>query len=446
MLKRIIAISLIANLSYADMNSQMDDFFNDSVAVNYNSAAVVKSQQATYLSGGSAALKTPVQNLQVARVQFPSINAGCGGIDLFTGGFSFINSQELIAFGKNIMQNAAPMAVQLALTTFAPKVVSTLNEFRNMANEINNFNMSSCQAAEVGVKAISGSYGVNELKSYSCKNFGTINNTFSSWLGAKQACTQEPATANNVINQAKAADKLPSIIAPNRNVTWYLLNKNHSLDKSMAEYIISLVGTVIYGNNLESSTSHNSLFQDSNSPIIKALLFGSIAKSWSCTDSTTTADDGCLIMSKEDLNITTGLITKVKILLQKLNNDVEKGANSLTEKETNFLMLSGLPVTAITKIDKSMKTTTDLESFAEVIAYQILQNYINNMIEVLQVSMSNAPNPQDDDLIRLQKNASRVSFAISQASQQSLQRLANRATIIQSYYNKKSLMSNGNRV
>ena len=48
----------------------------------------------------------PVQSERIATVSLPSFRAGCGGIDAFAGAFSFIDSDQLVAFARGIAQNA----------------------------------------------------------------------------------------------------------------------------------------------------------------------------------------------------------------------------------------------------------------------------------------------------------------------------------------------------
>ncbi len=45
--------------------------------------------------------------IQLVSMTLPDINAGCGGIDAYLGSFSYINSEQLQRFAKQIMSNAA---------------------------------------------------------------------------------------------------------------------------------------------------------------------------------------------------------------------------------------------------------------------------------------------------------------------------------------------------
>ncbi len=78
----------------------------------------------------------------------PDINAGCGGIDAYLGSFSFINSEQLQRFVKQIMSNAAGYFFDLALQTTVPEIKTAKDFLQKMASDINSMNLSSCQAAQ----------------------------------------------------------------------------------------------------------------------------------------------------------------------------------------------------------------------------------------------------------------------------------------------------------
>ena len=74
---------------------------------NVTGAGSFRDQSGGYYTGGSVFVRNPVQNASLMDIQAPSFRAGCGGIDLFTGGFSYISSEKLVAMLKSIGSNAA---------------------------------------------------------------------------------------------------------------------------------------------------------------------------------------------------------------------------------------------------------------------------------------------------------------------------------------------------
>ena len=83
----------------------------------------------------------------IATVSLPSYRAGCGGIDAFAGAFSFIDSDQMIAFARAVAQNAAGFAFELALETISPVIAETMSKLRALAQWVNNQNVNSCETA-----------------------------------------------------------------------------------------------------------------------------------------------------------------------------------------------------------------------------------------------------------------------------------------------------------
>jgi conjugative transfer pilus assembly protein TraH len=76
----------------------MQDWFNDIGAYgNVTGPNAYRGQTMNLYTGGSLYMRTPVRNYQLASIAPPSFTAGCGGIDLFAGSFSFINKEQFVA-------------------------------------------------------------------------------------------------------------------------------------------------------------------------------------------------------------------------------------------------------------------------------------------------------------------------------------------------------------
>ena len=83
-------------------------FFKEAgMASNVTTPAYYKDQTAGYYSGGSLVTRNAVRNAQPATVQMPGFRAGCGGIDLWMGGFSHIGASQLIDMLRNIGSSAS---------------------------------------------------------------------------------------------------------------------------------------------------------------------------------------------------------------------------------------------------------------------------------------------------------------------------------------------------
>jgi conjugative transfer pilus assembly protein TraH len=86
----------------------MDSFLNDvGGAANVNGPTAFQGQSAGYYSLGNVWTRFPQKTTNIANLQLPRARAGCGGIDIFAGSFSFINASEIVAMLKAVANNAS---------------------------------------------------------------------------------------------------------------------------------------------------------------------------------------------------------------------------------------------------------------------------------------------------------------------------------------------------
>jgi conjugative transfer pilus assembly protein TraH len=154
--KRFMACLLAATLATAptasqsaNLNAEMQAMFNDLGALgNVTSPGAFRGQAMNLYTGGGLMMRAPGRNYPLVNAQLPSLRAGCGGIDLFGGAFSFINKQQFVALLQNIGSNAIGYAFKLALQSISPDIDKLLTELQDQMNKINAMNINSCEAAQ----------------------------------------------------------------------------------------------------------------------------------------------------------------------------------------------------------------------------------------------------------------------------------------------------------
>src|SRR5262249_40906827 len=135
---------------------------------------------------GSLVTRNAVRNAQPATVQMPGFRAGCGGIDLWTGGFSHISASQIIDMLRNIGSSASSYAFMLAVQTVSPQIYNILNELNALATKINQTNINSCEAAAT---MLGGLWPKSDQASkHLCQAMGSNLGSFSDWAAARQGC------------------------------------------------------------------------------------------------------------------------------------------------------------------------------------------------------------------------------------------------------------------
>lgn len=114
------------------------------------------SQSRGYLMGGSLTARSPTKYMAPLTVQLPDLKAGCGGVDMFFGGFQFINAEEFKRFLQNAGTAAVGYAFQMALEAVCPTCNSVLKSLRSFADSINKFGLDSCTAARAVMNTAGG--------------------------------------------------------------------------------------------------------------------------------------------------------------------------------------------------------------------------------------------------------------------------------------------------
>jgi conjugative transfer pilus assembly protein TraH len=110
-------------------------------------------QQRGYYSGGGFNSRWPNRADYPVTVEMPRVKSGCGGIDVFMGGFSFMNEDYLVDKLQGILSGAAAVAFDLALKTLCEQCANTIKNFEALSDKLNSMQLDECAAAKelVGV-------------------------------------------------------------------------------------------------------------------------------------------------------------------------------------------------------------------------------------------------------------------------------------------------------
>ena len=228
----------------ADLNTEMQTMFNDLGAIgNVTSPGAFRGQAMNLYTGGSLMMRAPGRNYPLVQAQLPSLKAGCGGIDIYGGAFSFINKQQFVALLQNIGSNAVGYAFKLALQSISPDIDKLLTELQDQLNKINAMNINSCEAAQALVNGVVGEY--DQSVQSGCANIAQYLGSVSDRAEARLTCASNAPSV--VRTAASSADpNVRNATFAKGNVTWNALNQvGGSISRQEKELIMSLIGTVV---------------------------------------------------------------------------------------------------------------------------------------------------------------------------------------------------------
>lgn len=302
--KKLIAASgVVAALAAAplpaaaDMQDQMKSMFNS--MVNISPPGLYATQRRGEISGGGVFVRNRIVNPNIVSFSPPSFRAGCGGIDFFTGSFSFINSEQFVQLMKAVAANAAGYAFNLALDQMCPQCLRTIETLQRKIQELNQYFGNSCQLAQGIVNdtmaaATGRRYGEASIVGVA----EGIGDVFSSWTSADGRSPTEAVAKD-------APEKMKQHLEG--NLVWRALKRSDvddwfvtGGDDQILSVAMTISGTIIvdYDEELDSFDIQSI----SGKPeLIESFIEGAPVKYYSCVEQD---ENGCLSPTLKTANWT----------------------------------------------------------------------------------------------------------------------------------------------
>ena len=397
-MKRMIKITLVLNILYtpniyAGIKGFDKHVKNLGFMSNVTSPGVVEDQRAGYYTGGGLVMKGQVSDTQLAHIDLPSIKAGCGGIDLYGGGFGFIKLDEIKKLGQNIVQNSIGYAAEIAIDTISPMISTSLNRMRSIANAINSQNINSCN---ISAGIVGGMFPKNEAaRRIGCqaKSEGGMADYFTSRLDCSTRDEKE------IDKPADAGDEMESLLGSEFNLVYKALLKTE-VKEDLRNTLMSVSGTLIAkinGEGKQEFTFKPSLFKSAES--IAALLYGDKAAKgeiYSCHDG-----DKCLELKKDEITLAqdNSIVGKVNVIMRTLATKIMEDKSELTEEEKKLIQSSNVPILKLLTMDIALKGQDSgaiASEYSETIAYDLLINYLEEMLDIVYRAVNELEHAQFD--------------------------------------------------
>ncbi|EKA5635819.1 conjugal transfer protein TraH [Vibrio navarrensis] len=293
LLASAIAISPFVS---AGIDDQMRDAFG--VLMNTTNPSAYNTARRGVISGGSLFMKAPIKRANIASATAPSFSAGCGGISLYGGSFSFINADEFIQTFQAVGANALGYGVKLAVQSACPTCEQIMTSLEKTAQFINSMNVDSCQAAQgivnAGVDFAKGAAVNTEAKTYGVNSgqWSDLNEAWGWYNESGKSPTKEIADANPTETKKRITI----------NATWKAMKEANvqnvfGADNSFLELLMTMIGTVVIKNPATDPKS-DAQFETyaGNTITLNQLIDGGTFSIYNC--GTSTDSEGCLSLSQ----------------------------------------------------------------------------------------------------------------------------------------------------
>ena len=435
--RRFVAVLAAAGLCLAtpvraDVLSEMENFWRGA-AVNTTGPTAFDGQASGHWTLGNLYLRAPVRSESIATVSLPSFRAGCGGIDAFAGAFSFIDSDQMIAFGRAVAQNAAGFAFELALETISPVIAETMSKLRALAQWVNNQNLDSCETAQALVGA---AWSRNDRASAAiCAAIGTRQGIFSDYAAARHGCGAD-GKRNSTL--AAASGPLKDQAPVNVNYAWRAVRASSFLgsDQDLGEFAMSISGTVIVTAPVSDG--------DASGPRVRVLEplaldrrvteilmeGGGDLPVYRCD---TPAD--CLNPTLGRLNVPAGrgfrnrVVDLLRRLVEAVRTDTAPPANAL-----GLVNLTTLPVYRFVNTAAAYRGAVveqEVDSLAEAVALDVLQVWISDLHRTVEERAGTLDIADGDQLERWREGLRRNRTALARHRHEGLERFNTALAVVE---------------
>jgi conjugative transfer pilus assembly protein TraH len=246
---------------------------------------------------------------------------------------------------------------------------------------MNETNISSCEAAQ---GLVAGLWGESQGRdSEVCKAIANSQGFATDWAKARQDCN---AGGERTEIMGKNDDE--AIPSKSYNYTWHMLNKSYpSFSREFKEYLMSLVGTIIY-QRADSDAGQGTVryVGQGNRDLIQALLVGTsdtnVLRCDETEDCLNPTPSGTVSISQAQ-----ALQPRVAALIGSMAEKVRSN-DALTAEEVGILGGTSVPLYKIITVNAAAQmggmTQADIQGLAEIVAVDMLEQIVQEFYGYVQ--------------------------------------------------------------
>ena len=361
----------------AQVENQMNQFWDEiGVAANVTGPQAYQGQRAGYYTFGNVYVRAPQERLQPLTVQLPGYRAGCGGIDLYAGGFSYVNSDQLVAMMKAVANNAASFAFQVALETISPVIAEKVGELQKLAQDINNFSINSCDAAQTAVAAVWPES--DQASRVICQASASRRGLYPDWVAAKHGCGSE-GQRTSVLAGASETERAQAPV--DINIAWAALGSipDLSSDRQYRELLMTLAGTAILTSGADDDAEQSYTYLAAkmlDAATLRVFLDGGEMQLYRCDEDTLCLNPTTIT---ETISADAALRPRVQTMLAEIVARV-RSRQPLDASHQAFLNMTTLPVYKLINVHTAYEgpfADQTIAAYADLVAVDILFTLID---------------------------------------------------------------------
>jgi conjugative transfer pilus assembly protein TraH len=216
-----------------------------------NGPNMFESQKRGYASAGSLSLRFRNNSDYLVSFAPPRFRAGCGGIDMFMGGFSYLNEDYLMEKLERIAEGGvATFVYDIAMSVLSEPIQKSMKSLEALVDRLNQLQIDDCRAAK-GVSAYLKSTSSGEDQSEALQKFLVESGIQEFYQGTQDeynsSNTEQVMQANGVtVNDMTAGcpEEMRSVFFRNGSLLANVAVQNN-IPESQTRIMSALVGDVL---------------------------------------------------------------------------------------------------------------------------------------------------------------------------------------------------------
>jgi conjugative transfer pilus assembly protein TraH len=405
--------------SYANVGGSMDHFWTKLGGMSSSTpAGSYKSQTAGYWTLGSYTMRSKTKSLTPFNAQMPSIKVGsCGQIDIFKGALSMIDFSQVQELLQAIASNSMTFAFQLGLETISPVIAEKVEEIQGWIQKMNSLNVNSCETAQMLVGA---AWPKSERASkLICEKAGHTTGGLADYTEAKHECGKG-GKKDEVMGKTGDKNKNP---VEDINITWQALkdkkffggsdgneeNEIKTSNADMKELFMTLSGTIIIHAPKSDEDEPKYIYKGAKADygkVIKAFMDGGSITILQCD-----TQDKCLNPATKPLAILEkdAFRQKTEKMLKDIIEKIKVDDQLTAQEKALIEMIEGsqIPIQRVLTVYAAYSGAGEifeLPVYADIIALQILYNYLDDILRKVDESIDGLLISTEDQLRKMKDN------------------------------------------
>lgn len=399
----IISIFAITKAKASGIDKLMKYASPDGTMSNVNKAAIIKDQQGGYMTGGSILMRGPApKTLQPLLIQTPKFayDACSGSADFRFGGLSYVTRREFGEFLRNMNTAAGAYGIKLLIKTACPQCEDIMSYLEAVSRDINGMMIDQCSAAQAIAGGVYGALSNGGQQKCMMQN-NLISNNSKDMYESTDKCKLDP----DRYGKTGEDNELKSLLGDEFNLVWKAITRGDGEDFGFKELMMSVSGTII-GRKIDgryhfmpkpSLVLSNDLLEQ----YIGSSSGNSKIRLYSC-------DDKRMCLEPKETEIVLGqhetLYGNISRILRGLVQKVQANTGKkLTDEEEAVIAFSSIPIINLIEMELAGKARSEdmlvrMGEFVEVVCYDIVTNFLQQMVTKAQSSVESLEYTQIVDI------------------------------------------------